>query len=713
MNNPSDEQVAIIDATTVGSHLVCDAVAGAGKTTTVLWVARANPQKHVMQITYNAQLKEEVRRKAIDYDIPIEIHTYHSLAVKYYNPLAYTDNVIKHIIASDAPCKHKIAVPDILVIDEAQDMTPLLFKLIRKYMRDIQNPNLQLLVFGDRNQSVYEFKNADARFLTMADAIYANLIGVDKQTEHKGLRSSYRITNQIAWFVNNVMLDRQYIAAKKSGPPITYFKCNPFMSATKLVLGELLPLLMRGRISPGDIFVLVGSIRSKNLGAPYRKLENALVAAGVPCYVPNNDDGPMNKDAINDKVVFTTFHQAKGRERRVVVIYGFDASYFKFYARTKSPNICPSELYVGVTRSSERLILIESGDGALPFLNYPALRDAPEDIIRYIDLKPKPSFRDDLLSKNTIATPTDLVRFLKDDAIAFCSNIVNELFYTVAAADTTDIVQIPSSIECASGIEDVSAINGLAIPILWGATVSSIWKSTWGAASASAIQDSMRDAIREEIKHSRDPLMSEFASYIKNPCETIDDYLLLCNVYKAAVDQIHCQLAQIDRYDWLTMEMVDSCHIHMFKHLRKDCQYEIPIASRGAHRSAIMRFFTDKIADRKLLAIAKMLEFSGRIDAAEMGPDAEYTSIFEFKCTNELTLEHKLQLVVYAWMWKMFSDSDAPMPAFKLLNIKTGELLLLDAESDLVDDVICALVANKYGSTDAISDEEFLARLED
>ena len=51
----------------------------------------------LLQITYNNLLKIEVRKKASQMHINnMEIHTYHSLAVKYYNQYAYTDEEIKN-----------------------------------------------------------------------------------------------------------------------------------------------------------------------------------------------------------------------------------------------------------------------------------------------------------------------------------------------------------------------------------------------------------------------------------------------------------------------------------------------------------------------------------------------------------------------------------------------------------------------------------------
>ena len=41
--------------------------------------------KNILQITYNKALKEEVRHKKCSLDLyNLDIHTYHSMAIKYY-----------------------------------------------------------------------------------------------------------------------------------------------------------------------------------------------------------------------------------------------------------------------------------------------------------------------------------------------------------------------------------------------------------------------------------------------------------------------------------------------------------------------------------------------------------------------------------------------------------------------------------------------------
>ena len=103
MINPSEEQMAIINAIKDGNHVQVDAVAGSGKTTTVLSLAHYNSEKIIVQITYNSDLKTEVREKQKQYSKimrldKLEIHNYHSFATTYYDKDAHNDIGLEAIL---------------------------------------------------------------------------------------------------------------------------------------------------------------------------------------------------------------------------------------------------------------------------------------------------------------------------------------------------------------------------------------------------------------------------------------------------------------------------------------------------------------------------------------------------------------------------------------------------------------------------------------
>ena len=97
-------------------------------------------------------------------------------------------------------------------------------------------------------------------------------------------------------------------------------------------------------------------------------------------------------------------------------------------------------------------------------------------------------------------------------------------------------------------------------------------------------------------------------------------------------------------------------------------------------------------------------------------PEAKYTFtarvdmitenvIWELKCTGQVSIEHFLQVVIYAWLWySIHRDSEK---VFKILNVKTGETFQLKASIKQLTEVVILLIEGKYGKPRVLSDSEF------
>ena len=72
-------------------------------------------------------MKEKVEKMGLT---NMKVHTYHSLAVRHYLPNAHTDAGLRYILLNNIPPREEIAKYDIIVIDEAQDMSLLYFQII-------------------------------------------------------------------------------------------------------------------------------------------------------------------------------------------------------------------------------------------------------------------------------------------------------------------------------------------------------------------------------------------------------------------------------------------------------------------------------------------------------------------------------------------------------------------------------------------------------
>jgi hypothetical protein len=93
MQKPSEEQQFVIDTIISGKNVVVDACAGSGKSTTILSCANQFQDKTFLQMTFNKELRIEVKETTDKYQIKnILIYTFHSLAVTYYYNQAFSCN---------------------------------------------------------------------------------------------------------------------------------------------------------------------------------------------------------------------------------------------------------------------------------------------------------------------------------------------------------------------------------------------------------------------------------------------------------------------------------------------------------------------------------------------------------------------------------------------------------------------------------------------
>ena len=71
----------------------------------------------------------------------VTVHIYHSLAVNKYDPRAHTDSGIRQILYKNTQPSSPVKPQDIIVLDEAQDMTLLYFTFVLKFVKDMNHSN--------------------------------------------------------------------------------------------------------------------------------------------------------------------------------------------------------------------------------------------------------------------------------------------------------------------------------------------------------------------------------------------------------------------------------------------------------------------------------------------------------------------------------------------------------------------------------------------
>jgi hypothetical protein len=657
----STEQLAIIDQLLGNNNVIVDSVAGSGKTTTNLHVARTFSHLNILLLTYNSKLRFETKRKveALHYD-NLHVHTYHSFAVKHYNKTCFEDSALAKITKANAPPILPFSY-GLVVLDEAQDITDTLHRFICKIYKDNTTTGVQLLVFGDKKQCIYHFKKADQRYIEYAHEVF-KLNTLNWVRCH--LSVSFRITQEMANFINHCMLGETRIVSNKvSGVRPRYLICNCFADEP---FQEIEHYLRQG-YQPEDIFVLAPSVN--NIKAPVRVLENKIkmLLTDVKVYVSTNDSEKIDESLIREKIVFTTFHQCKGLERKVVIVFAFDNSYLEFYNKKTNPSICPNELYVAVTRGLERLsILHHSTNNYLPFLvrkNLPSYTK-----YRYRELKLSPTKAIAPQQNNYV---TDIIRFVPHTVIEEC---YNKLHITANPNFVRDMVKLPSKVTNKGSSENISDIIGIAIPSMFELSLTGKMSIYTNLLSCSMLED---------IERNRTYNLGD----INITTVTPDELFYISTLWSTIFSGYLFRLYQIKKFDWLNKATVDKLVKRLFNlHISKEAYFEKTI----------------ELQNQKELYHTIL---TGVFDCI----DLEHNTVYEFKCVQRLEKVHYLQLAIYMYMYETIKKKDA-VTKYVLYNITSNEYMEVSCPLEDLRSIVQLFIYSKSMNNKPDTDSEFIEK---
>ena len=663
----SNEQLRVVHALEYG-NVVVQANPGAGKTSTACAVAEMYPEWKALLITYSSRLKEETRRRVSDNDInQLKVHSYHSCA-KWMTALdGHTDEMLRTALTRDFRRECKM---DLLILDEQQDQTWLYFEFVCKVLA-VFTPH-RVLVLGDARQCVFTYKGADARFLTCLPSILT--------MQEMQLTTSFRMTRQIAQFVNEVLLRDGSITSNRDGEPVTVCTCNYF------VWGSFLAFFMREilKYGPGETFVLAPSVRLHLW--PIARLQEHLVSAGVPVYFPLFEDGLGREEAMVNKVVFSSFHGSKGRERRLVFVLSFDMSYDMYYNRNGNPYVCSNPMYVAATRAKDKLVMVRSNQMQCPeYVQAERMRE----LCDMRDYAP-PWQGKDRKRRPPKCSATVLVSHQRESAAEELSSMLEGMY--VCVRERTHSICIPCSITQEGSEEEVSSVTSLLIN-----------DSLQRRFGSSFVETGIRD-FEENPKHDmfdHTPNKDLIMTHLRNDTEhNIARLLHRVLVYNAIVNNESFRLAQIKRFDWVSDKQLTECVAAAEANLgidassefeyklsrRKDCEEDCPICAAvqrdcdmAVHISGTLDIKTDK-------------------------------AIIENKATTAESIEHRLQLIVYKYMWNATHNEPMRFLLYYQLSGITYELVATDEQCAAV---VKILVKNKYCEEDVCSDKAFVAKASD
>ena len=678
----SNEQQEILDKLQ-NYNVIVDAVAGSGKTTTNLYIAKKYIDKNILLLTYNSKLKLETREKVKLLELNnIEVHSYHSFCVKYYDHKCFTDSEISKVLKKDKK-PLRIFCYDIIILDEAQDITPVYYELICKICNNMKGdvePKICLL--GDKHQSIYQFHKSDEKYLTLGDKLF-NVNNYKWKTCNLGM--SFRVPNKICDFINHCVLNEPRILPfRECHIKPTYVICSEFPYEDKLTkktmptkyvpYGILIDCLKNYK--PEDIFILAYSIKSPY--CPARRLENYIKVynADIPVYVPYSDDEKLDETIIAGKLTFSTFHQVKGLERKVVIIFGFDKGYFKFPGKSDLCNDCPNEFYVALTRAKEHLILLHHfTNDYLPFVN----RNTLTTYANYM-CKRKLFLMDSNNTPLKTLAVTNLIKYIPQSIIDTCYNLLT----IIERRPVGTKIDLAQKIKNGEYYEAVNCINGIAVPAYFEFLTTN---------KCTILKESLNFNI-EDTYHNRETItfhenqLSKLENIDKDKTLLLDNILYIATIYDGLTSGYIFKSYQITDYNWIEKEILMECidRLHTLN-IGKDCEYE--------KKALILKLPCLKKYNKQLF---------GRFDCIDSN------TLYEFKCCEKIEKEHVIQLALYMLMHKTITEDKNVNKDFKYIiyNIITDQLLEIICDRTKLENMLEIILDSKFGIKQELLEQEFI-----
>jgi len=660
----SVKQLRVLKYVKKRRNVIVKAVAGAGKTTTILHVGKDNSEKKIGVITYSARLKTETKERLSDFGINnIDIFSYHSFCKRFYDNSdgLLTDDDINNVLIENLP-KIDFTSYDMLIIDECQDMTPLYYMIVKKiikdnYLYDMDNNTdshilPQMVILGDERQSIFKHNGSDHRYLNKV--LVKQLFKNDLIWKELHLDESFRVPRTVTDFVNNCLFDEEIITSNKLS--ITdkprYIIGQSYSDYCDDIVDEVKYYLDMG-YNNDDIFILAPSIKkgSKSPVASLSRRFSDLLRKGdkrFNQYMPNDEDSVLSDKVLKNKLVITTFHQVKGLERKVIIIFNFDNSYFKFYKTDLSPYECPNEIYVAVTRTLERISLIhDSQFDYLPFINKDNI-NIHCNVINKKKLNVKNKNKDE--NGRGKYSVTDLVKHVPYDITSQIHGVLYS--FEKIERNEKEKIKIKSVVPQGDAHESVSDITGTAIPLYYA----------------------INEMGKSKLNKFKIPLNGP--NYNKKILE-------LANLIMCELDCIDYKLAQIIAYDWLSK-----------KNLKESCKRLRSLNLLSINGEFEKGIIIDANEDTCFKNIVGCMDYQ------------DYRSVVEFKCVEELDSSHFTQLAIY----KYLNEVNNKVYKYYLYNILSDELYELKSNHENLKKMMKMLITNKCYPIKPSNDSEFMEK---
>ena len=622
--NISIEQQEIIDELKKNNNVAINSVAGSGKTTCQLFIAKEFSDKNILSLTYNTMLRAEskIRAKLLK---NLNIHTFHSFCNLHYCS-GYTNNTISKSFILE-PIRELNY--DIIIIDEAQDMTELLYTYVTKIIRD--NIKAQIIIFGDDKQSIYKYMGANSDYLSNPNKYFAG------NWVNKSLNTSYRLSKPLCSFVNHFLgYNRiKYNVHNKINIAPEYRICDTFN--IHITLKKIIENYIGLGNSFDDIMILAPTIKSKQVKtkynlSPIRRLAYEFIGQ-IPIFIPDNYTN-KNEKILRNKIIFTTFHQSKGMQRKMVIVYNIDESYNYFFNKTNEIT-CPNTIYVAISRASERLIVLQ--DEKKPhfkFINLTILKQISNIVGKSKIAEPMPELEIKKITKS-VSELCDSYDFDFEITKSTIQNNINLLNIPQSIKNTNYYKLLDCLVET---VEDISMITGNALP-----NFLQFYKTGNCNMNYIELNDKNQTELRTIVNDAKFDIT--FLKNMNDKEEFIKLWLKVAKTYTYK-NEPHLNM-QITNYNWITIDDMIKSSEYICDYFSSKLKFEYPIT-----------YENDNII---INGVIDCIDYVNKI-------------VWEFKCVSELNEKHILQLTVYMNILINNKDIDNSYK-FYLCNMLSGEII--------------------------------------
>lgn len=641
---PTKEQKKGLDYLKKGCNLRMEAVAGAGKSTFLILAAIQFPELNFLILTYNKDLEIKLSQRIKKLGLKnISVKTYHGAASSAYGRVINND--MKFIEAIKTPPRQlsKFTV-DVIASDEAQDLCVSYYLFIQHLLK--HNPNCQMIIVGDKKQSIYQYKGSRHEYLTECHRLF----DTGREWKDCPLSISQRLTPANAEFVNTHILNEEIIVGGNTACPNlkpVYISTKPFPAAIAAAAAKSVLSAIK-TYGVENVAILAASTRviSKGTQHPLAILVKEHLS-GVKIFIAA-DDEMLTPELMAGKMTIATFNSVKGKQFDCVIILGFDETHFKYIEKGWGYNpTLPNVIYVAATRAYKQLVVVASENVPFRTVDVSKLRSQAE-VIGKVE------------KKYTLSSPPGPPACLTVSSLVRHTSIytMREAMKFVNIVEKKRVLKpkgkIPKFLVPFNGYsESVNVLYGIVIPAV--AELHKTGQSTFGKnAAVPTIVENIKDVrplssdiTMEAYNNYPDGFWSSIEEAMENDpsVRSWEEWFRIAVAEGALEDGRHHVARQLCHYDWVDEKFIIAA---------SSCVEKVLAEKQGTFEAVL-----------PITLITPKCDLFGRADFVE-----EDGIIWEFKCSENLTEEHILQLACYLAM--------AEKNTGQLYAILSGEILTIE-----------------------------------